>query len=257
MKSILAVLLVTVFVSCGKNEVVTNVRNAVGKGLKDVVDTGAKAIDDSFKEADRTADALITGTNDAKNTVLENTGNFTESIGKGLEAIGQAPKKGINALLGNDPDSDEKDRSLQNELDGTQEELAELQRQVDELHAEMIASFSEVTLELGELKGEISRVSSESSEADAALSNELEQIHSDILDELNRLDRKDRKALSKIRKLQSKLRQLKSLVRDLRNDIGNLEASCYTYRNYGYYYHYENYRTYCEIYVDGDEREDD
>jgi len=235
MKKLGLILIPLLFVACGKHEVLTNVKNVVTKGVQDGFTTTTKGLNDGLgtlvKGINDSADEIakgITKGNDFKNKLLTTSGDFTKHVGETIEGAGQMPKNLVNSLIGNDEDSKEKQEDLE-------ADLAALQRQVNELHAEMIQSFSNVTIELGDLKGEISRVESESSEANQALNDDLEAIHTEILQELNRLNRKDRKALSKIRQLQSSLSNLSDLVRDLRSNIG-----------------FENYRTHCEIFSDNE-----
>lgn len=260
MKFIL-VLLPLLAVGCGKGELGDNARIATAKGLGDGFNTVGKAIKDTFAEADRSADSVITKANDAKNTVLANTGNFTEGIGKGAEGLVQAPKNIVNGILGNDENSEKKDREIETDIENTNEDLEELEALVNEIYLELLQELADVNGELGELKGEISRVEGESqardNEQEQALENQRQElrglisaIHTEILDEINSLKRKDRKALKKIRRVKNKLRNLRQLIREVRRDVRNLEASCYTYRTYGYYYHFERFRTYCEIYTE-------
>ncbi len=246
MRKLGLLLLPLLIVACGKNELITNARETTG----DILKATGKAFEDTLNEADRSADSVITKANDAKNEVLSNTGNFTESIGDGAESIAQAPKKAINQLLGNDPKSEEKNRELTNDL-------ADLQQQVDDMYQEMLESFSDTTDELGQLKGEINRVQSDSREADEELKNALDQIHNELLAEINQVDRKSRRALRKIRRLQRRLRGLQSDIRDLQRNSGNRRIICRTYGNRPYHASY--YRTYCRLVGerDFDEEDDD
>ena len=219
-KLVVATTLLTLFASCGKHELIGKAKkevndfsNATGKAILDTVSTGFKAVDDTFKEVDRSADSIITKTNDAKNAVLSNTGNFGEDIASGAEALAQAPKNSVNQLLGIDEKTDE--------------ELRDLERDVDELYQEMLESFADIRIDIDATKFMIRDVNSDLQESKDEINQNIEDVHTELADEIARGDRKN---LRKIRNIRSKISQVKSDLRLLENVVDGLEVECQQFR---------------------------
>ena len=184
-----------------------------GKAVEDTLKTGFKAVDDTMKEVDRSADSVITKTNDAKNEVLRNTGNFGEDIASGAEALAQAPKNSVNQLLGVDEKTDE--------------ELRDLERYVDELYQEMLESFADMRIDIDATKFMINDVNSDLQESKDEINQNIEDVHTELSDEISRGDRRN---LRKIRNIRSKIRQVKSDLRLLERVVNGLEVECQRFR---------------------------
>jgi hypothetical protein len=155
MKKVLGILAVmALMTSCGKNEIiqsgmkeVTDGVKVVAKGAFDVIDTGAKAVNDSHNEskrfltnAKRVTDKGLTDTKnfidesltESKQSLDKNAHDLIEDVGKEVEKIGQIPRDLANGLLGTDADSNEDLADLENRVDSLYDALNTLSNQVND-----------------------------------------------------------------------------------------------------------------------------
>jgi len=229
MKKIMTVLSLVALVSCGKGEPIGDAINIAEDLVQDATSTVGKAIQDTYNEGDRTSNKIITDANDVKNEVLSNTGNFTEAVGDVGESLGQAPRKIGNGLLGTNQDTDDDLNSTEQDLANTQKELEELKKQVDEMYQDILVRFGESSGEINDLKGDLSDLGDTVDQNQADMVAALDAEHTAVLDQINKLKRKDRKTLAKVRRLKNRLRNLRQTVREVKRDLNNLEIFCETY----------------------------
>ena len=232
-KKLSTLLVLSVLVSCGKNEPITQLKKGTSDGINGIISSSFKAVDDTFQEANRTSSKVITGANDIKNELASNTGNFTEGIGQGLEAVAQSPKNAINQALGVDEKTDE-------ELNELEKEVAQLEAEVEKLKKEFWEEFAELTTEFNNFK-----VNSEN--ADQALLNEMENLHTELITEINNVSNRDYRSTYRLLR---KLRDLRRAIREVEDYLDDMYVYCSRY-----------YRTpfvsYCYLVTDEDEDSDD
>lgn len=216
------ILSLAVLVSCGKGEPIGDAANIATDLVLDASSTVGKAIQDTYDEGDRTSNKIITDANDVKNEVLSNTGNFTEAVGDIGESLGQAPRKIGNGLLGTNQDTDD-------DLNETQQELDDLKKQVDEMYQDILVRFGESSGEISDLRGDLSDLGDTVEQNQTDMVAALDAEHTAVLEQINKLKRKDRKTLAKVRQLKSRLSNLRQTVREVKRDLNNLEVFCETY----------------------------
>lgn len=218
-------------VSCGKNEPLTNLKNVAVKATFDTLNTASKAVQDIARETENEVAENITTFNDMKNQLIENSDNFVNDLGKGTETVGQIPRNLINSALGTDSSTDDKAKN-------NAENIEDLEQYLEEIYTELLQDLSDLNAELNDFKLQVSIDNQD-------LQDAIDQSHTELLDEINRVDRKN---LRKIRRVKRKLRILRREVRQLKSDINNLETYCNTY--FQFYSYFPSLVTYCEIYID-------
>jgi len=224
MKLLLILLMVT---SCGKGEIVGDAVDVVVDMVQDAGAATLKAIDDVYREGDRTSNKVITDANDVKNEILSNTGNLSEDLGDAAESIAQAPKKIARGVLGIEDDKDD--------IKDLQDADKALQAQLDQLKSEIAGGLSE-------LSDEISEVSSRVSENKQQFIDEMIQMQVEIYAAIQSGDKKNKKALKKLKK---KVKGLKEDLETLEESEDDLDIICRTYV-YKHRSHYHAY-TACNV----------
>lgn len=229
-----AFILFPLFVSCGKQELLTNIDREARKGIvngvktlhkgfTDAVATGEKAVSDSnetikkgLTDSKRETDDFLT---ESKQTVDRESSNFIYNGGKGIEGIGQVPRKIANDILGTDEDSDEN--------------LHDLEKEVDKMYQEFYEALADLGSEMDDMKIELQG-------DNQALQDVVDSVHTSLLRKIRQGDRRN---LSKIRRLKQQLRSLRRNVRTIRRHVNNLEVVC----EYDDFLWSVDFATYCEL----------
>lgn len=210
-------LLPILMIGCGKGELGTNARLTFVDLVNDGVNTTTKAINDTFAEADRSADSVITKGNDAKNTIFKNSGNFTESVGDLGEGLLQAPKNIVNGLLDNDDESAKKDRELSNDIE-------DLELEVQQNYELMLSLFTEV-------HGDITNLNEVVEENNLELITALQNQYNELMDAIEEGDEQNsnkiKRVLKKVRKLKRKVAYIKRNVRSIQRQLSSYRSQLY------------------------------
>lgn len=246
MKFLIILLLV---VSCGKRDFLTQFGNDLKKGkdnivavskkaIVDTANTGVKAIGDTVTEIAKDTGSIITEANEIKNYHLTHSGDTTEMIGSQLESIGQIPRDLGNEFLGTDSHS--------------KEDLADLEKELDELRAEMYEELSEVNNSIYDAKFELNQaiegVSADLSQSNLALQSAIDSVQTELLDEINRVKRLGKKALKKaIKKVNRKIRRVRQAINRVRRNVNSLEVVCQQDSVYIIFSGFVQFAEYCEL----------
>lgn len=240
-----AFILFPLFVSCGKQDLLTNVDREVRKGMSngvtvlhkgfiDGVNTTSKAISDSnetikkgLTDVKNEADSGLTKSKQFADETLTNSRNFAEkgshdivyNGGKFIESVGQIPRNIGNKLLGTSEDSDEN--------------ISDLQKELDILYAEFYEAIAELNQDMDDMKIELQG-------ENQALQDVVDNGHTSLLRQIRQGDRRN---LRKIRRLRQNVRRLRQNVRTIRRNVNNLEVVC----EYDDFLWSVDFATYCEL----------